>query len=774
MQAQTQLVNLPPELLIHVLAQLDLPALAACHQVCHHLHNTLLTSTLLQYRTLLQLHGLSSSSPLPTHTLLSHLQAHTSRWHHLLPSSTHTLPLPPNTGSTYDLYGSLFVRGLAISFPRGKGTDALHVIQLPSAVDERPGREWIWRAPGRQGWSDFTLSPSEDLVALVQKRPAAQQSPNFQIHLLTLSSALPHPSARSPVLQHACRDARPPSNPGRATACSYHLQICGSSIACLFLPREQTAEYVREEVGEELVIWDWRTGAVRAVYVGSGEEVGEGRQERSGWADPPKTFSFLDEDTILVAGTDTGDLEICTIPLSSNSSTNSSTSTSPGQGSTPTPPQLIKRVRLLLPALRPSNATVLSILTRSDPSPGEGPFGLCKMPREARPVSTTTSASASTSASPSPGGVSSAGSPKGAEGTEGTEEKVVEGSSELFYPSPSARLLTISLTLDSPPNTVSDLTIFVLFSTLLAALHSPDQFFPPRTLAARRSPNPLQAHYDESHDDESILVLPWPAWSGHARASTKPHEPQGYVCYTHGYRYITSSLFIPAHLHAQAQQAGLAGLVAADALEGMLCTKVEVWDFNPAMVRRVKWEQERERGRAGLRQLALTGAAAPSPSPPHGDDVEAGREGQWADLAQLVEEEAEQWLDTDEDGSEEEEEDEDEDAGVGEDADWFQDMGEDGGGGSPEEVDHPAAAPHGVPAVPDPATPRVPAVEQLLLAPATIPAQDVFVDPVHSGLAAVVRSLEVPGPLSGLFIDGERVIMLIQRGGRELLKVDVF
>ncbi|KZO89766.1 hypothetical protein CALVIDRAFT_569641 [Calocera viscosa TUFC12733] len=768
-QTQTQLVNLPRELLIHVLAQLDLPALAACHQVCKLLHNTLLTSTLLQYRALLLLHGFSSSSP----------SQHT-------PSSATCEPTPPVGATSSHTHPTLSPSPRTQAAPTSSTAPSSFAAWqspplLPRWMKGR-WREWIWRTPGRQGWSNFTLSPSEDLVAPVQKRPATQQSPNFQIHLLTLSSALPHPSAQRPILTRACRNSRPQSSQ-RATAYSYGLQICGEALACLFLPREQTAEYVRGEVGEELVIWDWKTGALRAVYMG--EPPGSTTRRKSMWADPPpKTFSFLDEDTILVAGMDTGALEICTIPSPSNSgsSTNSGFSSGPSgsssqAGEAPVSraaaqqakrPQLIRRVRLLLPALRPSNATILSILTRSNPSPGEGPFGLREMPEGVQGVSTSPGASASTSAGPSPGGVSSGGSPKGAEGT---GEKEAEGSSELFYPSPTARLLTISLSLDSPPDTVPDLTVFILFSTLLATFHSPQQFLHSPTLGAPRSRKPLQAHYDDSHDEDPfILVLPWPTWSSHARATTKAHEPHGYVCYTHGYRYITSSLFIPAHLHAQAQQAGLAGLVAADALEGLLSTKVEVWGFNPAMVWRVRWEQEQTRGRAGLRHV---GHLAPPPSPPHGDEVEAGGEGQWAELAQLVEEGVEEWLDTDEEGSGEDDDDE-EDEDMVDDADRFEGPEDDSGSESPAEVDPAVAAPQGVQVVPDPPAPRLPAVEQLLLAPATISAQNVFVEPVQSGLTAVVRTLEVPGLLSGLFIDGECIIMLIQRGGREILKVEVF
>ncbi|KZO91972.1 hypothetical protein CALVIDRAFT_601808 [Calocera viscosa TUFC12733] len=470
-----------------------------------------------------------------------------------------------------------------------------------------------------------------------------------------------------------------------------------------------------------------------------------------------QTFSFLDENTIRVAGTDSGALEICTIPsLSASSPPNSDASTSTSPGSARSPPQLMKRVRLLL-ALRPSNVTTRSILARSDPPPAEGPFGLWKMPEPGRGVCTSAGASASASAygSPTPGGASSstprAGSPNE---EEGTWEKAEE--SELFYPSPSARLLTISLTLDSSPDTVPNLRIFVLFSTLLATLRLPEQFLPSPSLSAPRS-RALQAHYDPS----SILILPWPTWSSHARASTKPHEPHGYVCYTHGYSYITSSPFISAHLHGQAQQAGLAGLVAADALEGLFCTKVEVWDFNPA--NGAEGQVGAGAGAEGQAQAGwTTRRRGRSLARPGGEDGGRGG-GQWAELAQLVEEGVQEWLDTDEEEEEEEE-------------DGFEDMADDSGNELPAGADQAAPAAQGVQAqlVPVPAAPRLPAIEQLLLAPTTLPAQDVFVHPVHSGLAAVVMSLEVPGLLSGLTIDGERIIMLIQRGGREMLKGHVF
>ncbi|KZT51182.1 hypothetical protein CALCODRAFT_558745 [Calocera cornea HHB12733] len=855
-----RLTTLPAELLEHVLAELDLASLAACHQVCKRLHATITHSTLLQYRTALSLHALSpTSSALPTRERLTRLLAHAARWRALLPDPAYSalLPLPQNTGSTYELYGSLFVRGLALPRPHTttqSRTDALHVLHLPSALSQRGTREWLWRADGRDcAWSDFTLSPAADLVVLVEKRPPLHTAPRFRIHLLTLSSGRPHPAAKHPILTHTCRDDRPQQHqqqPGRSTAYSYLMQVCGGTLACLFLPSERTPQHLRGDVSEELVLWDWRTGQLRAVYSGEPDPLQDsGGRRPVDRGEAPKTFCLLAEDALVLAGTDTGALEVCTLPplgaaaaapaaptASAPTSGPARTDTTPatatfaafppspspsdphhGVGTDPPRPTLTKKARFLLPALRPSTARILSVLTRSDPSPAEGPFGYRRERGDA--------------------GGEGEGEGDEDEGADAGAGSAADGP-ELFYPSPSARLLALSLTLDTPPDTADELMVFVLLPTLLEPLRHPTRF-------AQQQPGPHQPgphtpfSAGPTRDAKGVLVFPWPAWSARARVTDRLHSPPGYVCYVHGYRYVTGVPFVPPHLHAQAQLAAAAahaGGGAVGGLEDLVWTRVTVWDFNPVMARRVAWEQRtalEERGggpaapAAGVARTAQRrrGAAAGEehgddgdgdgdeeegqgidvvqgalfPEPTWGGELALGFEGAWEDLS-----------DSDSGSGSEEEEDGDEDGGDG---DGEQEDGEGGGGGdedededgwegfanlqdavfpaddeieqfdSGDEDDMPALAPF-TPAAPlaplpnagaaPPAPPRQPAEERLSLRPATLRTQDVFVAPVESGLAAVARQMDVPGLYTGLFVDGERIIGLLERGGREYLRVDVF
>ncbi|EJT99414.1 hypothetical protein DACRYDRAFT_23952 [Dacryopinax primogenitus] len=292
-------------------------------------------------------------------------------------------------------------------------------------------------------------------------------------------------------------------------------------------------------------------------------------------------------------------------------------------------------------------------------------------------------------------------------------------------------------------------------------------------------------------------MIPWASWWDRTRVLDHTHNPRGYVVYTHGYRYVTSREFLP-----HPPPAGT--LITAD----LVWTRVTVMDFNPRMTKWIMAEREKRRERARSEQAARARAEA---SGANGESVaERGVTGLNAETAESgshsqldgggmeMDEVLSEWgqlhEDEDEDGNDDDDDDEDDDdmedvdEEEKEEDDLLSDEDEDEDDDHQAVVPGDAAGPGSAGPGPDElqiiseslsptsasATPRLPAFEHLVTRPYPILPQNVFVERVCSGLPMIMRHLEVPGMFQGLFIDGERVLALVEREGREVLKVNVF
>ncbi|KAH8985237.1 hypothetical protein EDB86DRAFT_2959643 [Lactarius hatsudake] len=192
------LLDLPVEILSEVLVLLDHLSILHCSAVCRHLHALVATSLNLQYRVELAAEGLIDGSP------------GGQPWRALRPRRRASVALAGHCHA-YELVGGLFAkaleeygaaRRLVASWLPSNTTDETRLV-----VDDLGVRI-----------KDFALDPAQDLIVLLEHRPAAGPSANtsaatagadIRVHLRKLSAGavVPHPEAKVPVL---CRRALGP------------------------------------------------------------------------------------------------------------------------------------------------------------------------------------------------------------------------------------------------------------------------------------------------------------------------------------------------------------------------------------------------------------------------------------------------------------------------------------------------------------------------------------------------------------------------------------
>ncbi|KAH8991383.1 hypothetical protein EDB86DRAFT_2935103 [Lactarius hatsudake] len=208
------LLDLPVEILSEVLVLLDHLSILHCSAVCRHLHALVATSLNLQYRVELAAEGLIDGSPGgPAYTTAARMDLLLERrvaWRALRPRRRASVALAGHCHA-YELVGGLFAkaleeygaaRRLVASWLPSNTTDETRLV-----VDDLGVRI-----------KDFALDPAQDLIVLLEHRPAAGPSANtsaatagadIRVHLRKLSAGavVPHPEAKVPVL---CRRALGP------------------------------------------------------------------------------------------------------------------------------------------------------------------------------------------------------------------------------------------------------------------------------------------------------------------------------------------------------------------------------------------------------------------------------------------------------------------------------------------------------------------------------------------------------------------------------------
>ncbi|KZT29319.1 hypothetical protein NEOLEDRAFT_1128037 [Neolentinus lepideus HHB14362 ss-1] len=241
--------ELPPELIIRVLAELDLGSLTACKRVCHFFHNLIEDSTELQYKIELCVAGMDdgSSKTLSVASRLERLRAHQQAWAELKWAEEIWVPIA--LSGTWELYGGVWAA-------RAWDTKELAFMQYPSLFRDIPMKQWVIDDMGF-AIRDFSLDISQDLLVLVELPTPDSRGdfPPCRIHLRTLSTGEPHPLARSPLLLHKpyLFDS----------AWTYSIIIMDRHLGIMFrCPEgEQGPEH-------ELVIWNWQSSSVKMTRPG--------------------------------------------------------------------------------------------------------------------------------------------------------------------------------------------------------------------------------------------------------------------------------------------------------------------------------------------------------------------------------------------------------------------------------------------------------------------------------------------------------------------------
>ncbi|KAI0296509.1 hypothetical protein B0F90DRAFT_1033799 [Multifurca ochricompacta] len=184
----TNTPRLPTEVIVKILASLDIQELLACFSTSRRLHAIISNSMALQYHIHLAASGLRDGPPSEVSTAerMAALQAYNKAWRELSWSSYDTIDIPSS-----GMPG--FSDGLIVSFSDDKKSLTVH--QLPSKLRRLDGRDWTLSFDFSIAL--FAMDASQDLLALVPaySTPGPSQWCEPRILLRTLSNGQPHPLA---------------------------------------------------------------------------------------------------------------------------------------------------------------------------------------------------------------------------------------------------------------------------------------------------------------------------------------------------------------------------------------------------------------------------------------------------------------------------------------------------------------------------------------------------------------------------------------------------
>ncbi|KAI0788515.1 hypothetical protein C8Q75DRAFT_768748 [Abortiporus biennis] len=236
------MLSLPVELIIKILAVLDLRSLLRCRQVCSLLDGLVRNDASLQYKIELTVAGMEdgSSSPLLVVERLHKLKLRQDAWNRMRFTSETAVPM--RRGGVWELYGGVLAQS--------RDDHGLSFRQLPSDI----------RGIDDVGWTledlpmrirDFSLDPSQELLVVIEK-PRQINTSTYLVHLLDLHTGKVHKNAPTQGYLSHCPDGQ---------SFSYMIQTCGEHLGVLFLSEDETVK--------ELVIWKWRTGALELVITGA-------------------------------------------------------------------------------------------------------------------------------------------------------------------------------------------------------------------------------------------------------------------------------------------------------------------------------------------------------------------------------------------------------------------------------------------------------------------------------------------------------------------------
>ncbi|CAE7201387.1 unnamed protein product [Rhizoctonia solani] len=250
--------RLPNEVWIYILECLPVPDIIRCRLLCRKIRHVVDHTARIQYPIELFATGHvdgGSSNPLSTADRLAQLREINRGWRTLEWKSQQSYPWNGDCPN-YELAGGVFARGRSTLPDAGQldmddvhhFTAAIDVIVFPSRDGAQPVSGWSHERVGILV-HDFTIAPEEDLVVLVGHRHEGAVDEPIPIHLRTLSSNKPHPTATLSVLF-----AHP--QPPDVFISDFTIQIYNSLLGILFWGSHAF----------HLMIWDWCAGEIIVDY----------------------------------------------------------------------------------------------------------------------------------------------------------------------------------------------------------------------------------------------------------------------------------------------------------------------------------------------------------------------------------------------------------------------------------------------------------------------------------------------------------------------------
>ncbi|KZS95717.1 hypothetical protein SISNIDRAFT_451330, partial [Sistotremastrum niveocremeum HHB9708] len=240
-------VDLPVELIVRILCELDLQALHVCMRVSKDFNRTIKESAVVQYQLELLSNGLVDGPP-----GLRRFMSAASRYQALVDLEDAWFNLRPRKetrlegaqhGSLYELAGGLWARGYR---GRDAGGARISFRALPSVVRGLETRE-IFHKDRLENIRDFAMDPGQDLFIFAERvRTFGDPGGHYLINIRTITGNVQHP--------HALKETLEFQDDGLHQHEAFTFQICGPMLVVLFsFDRNDDSNSV-------LVIWNWQTG----------------------------------------------------------------------------------------------------------------------------------------------------------------------------------------------------------------------------------------------------------------------------------------------------------------------------------------------------------------------------------------------------------------------------------------------------------------------------------------------------------------------------------
>ncbi|KAJ7058881.1 hypothetical protein C8F01DRAFT_1371039 [Mycena amicta] len=202
-QEGTELLDLPPELILGCLLYLSLDDIASCLRVGNSLLARIISDSLaLRYRVEQELAGVEENPgamlDLPTSVRLETLREREHRWHTFCPAARYTIPYPKSC------IPFLYAIESGLWFLAEAENSAAELAISLHYVDLSPAAQHQWRiAFTGTPFANFTTALEEHDLLVIISCVRCLDDPSMvtlDAHLLLFSSGTPHPLAAQPVI----------------------------------------------------------------------------------------------------------------------------------------------------------------------------------------------------------------------------------------------------------------------------------------------------------------------------------------------------------------------------------------------------------------------------------------------------------------------------------------------------------------------------------------------------------------------------------------------